>query len=43
MRLDNTTHTDDSDRHWQALVGTGLNVVLYGATGKMMMQISMCI
>jgi len=39
MRLDNTTHTDDTDRHWQPLVGTGLNVVLHRATGKMMMQI----
>ncbi len=43
MRLESTTHTDDTDRHKQALAGSGLNVMLHDAMGKMMMQISMCI
>ncbi len=41
MYVETTTHINDTNRHWQAMAGIGLNVNLHGAM-KVMMQISMC-
>jgi hypothetical protein len=43
MPLESTTQTDDTDRQWQAMAGSDLDVMMHGAMREMMMQISQCI